>query len=214
AGRRSRCFGDAARGCGQLLSFGACDADLRRAEIAGGCHPLFGTRRTSRRGRRASARVPARGHGGLPPKPGRPGSRGKRRDDPGRGRRQYRELLAGARGRGAGSGCHRRRFPSDAPDARAAAARRRRRRSAGGDLVSRLRVVVLFGGKSVEREVSIISARTISQALDPAKYEVIPLAIGPDGRFLATTPSAKLLTDWKAPEKFLGGDETRVSHHR
>jgi D-alanine-D-alanine ligase len=80
--------------------------------------------------------------------------------------------------------------------------------------VSRLRVVVLFGGKSVEREVSIISARTIAQSLDPEKYEVIPIAIGPEGRFLAATPSAKLLTDWQAPQKFLGGDETRVSHSR
>jgi len=80
--------------------------------------------------------------------------------------------------------------------------------------VNRLRVVVLFGGKSVEREVSIISARTIAQSLDPEKYEVIPIAIGPEGRFLAATPSAKLLTDWQAPQKFLGGDETRVSHSR
>jgi D-alanine-D-alanine ligase len=80
--------------------------------------------------------------------------------------------------------------------------------------VSRLRVVVLFGGKSVEREVSIVSARTIAQSLDPEKYEVIPIAIGPEGRFLAATPSAKLLNDWQAPQKYLGGDETRVSHSR
>jgi len=44
--------------------------------------------------------------------------------------------------------------------------------------VSRTRVLVLFGGKSVEREVSRISARTICGALDPARYDVIPLAVG------------------------------------
>ena len=39
---------------------------------------------------------------------------------------------------------------------------------------ARPRVAVLFGGKSVEREVSRISARTIAASLDPAKYEVDP----------------------------------------
>ncbi len=51
-------------------------------------------------------------------------------------------------------------------------------------VVTRTRVVVLFGGQSVEREVSRISARTIAGALDPSRYEVVPLAVGEDGRFL------------------------------
>jgi D-alanine-D-alanine ligase len=73
-------------------------------------------------------------------------------------------------------------------------------------------VVVLFGGRSVEREVSRVSARTIVQALDPAKYEVIPLAVGPDGHFLAAPASARLLSEKKVPQRFLGPDETRPSH--
>jgi D-alanine-D-alanine ligase len=73
--------------------------------------------------------------------------------------------------------------------------------------VSRLRVVVLFGGRSVEREVSRISARTIVGALDPSKYEVVPLAVGPDGRFLSSSASGRLLSDGRMPEKFLVGEK-------
>jgi D-alanine-D-alanine ligase len=73
--------------------------------------------------------------------------------------------------------------------------------------VSRLRVVVLFGGRSVEREVSRISARTIVGALDPSRYEVVPLAVGADGRFLAPAASARLLTEGRMPEKFLAAEQ-------
>jgi D-alanine-D-alanine ligase len=69
-------------------------------------------------------------------------------------------------------------------------------------LVSRLRVVVLFGGRSVEREVSRISASTIAAALDPGKYEVVPLAVGPDGRFQTAAASARLLSSGSVPEKY------------
>jgi D-alanine-D-alanine ligase len=73
--------------------------------------------------------------------------------------------------------------------------------------VSRLRVVVLFGGRSVEREVSRISARTIVGALDPSRYDVVPLAVGPDGRFLAPAASARLLSEGRMPERFLAGEK-------
>ena len=68
--------------------------------------------------------------------------------------------------------------------------------------MSRLRVIVLFGGRSVEREVSRISARTIAGALDPSRYDVVPLAVGPDGRFLPAAESSRLLTAGPVPEKF------------
>ena len=68
--------------------------------------------------------------------------------------------------------------------------------------MSRKRVVVLYGGRSVEREVSRVSARTIVAALDRAKYDVIPLAVGEDGRFLPAEDSAKLLAEGFVPERF------------
>ncbi|HEX4439584.1 MAG TPA: D-alanine--D-alanine ligase family protein [Thermoanaerobaculia bacterium] len=71
--------------------------------------------------------------------------------------------------------------------------------------MSRTRVVVLFGGRSVEREVSRISARTICGALDPSRYDVIPLAVTADGRFLSAGESAKRLTAKGVPERFLPG---------
>ena len=71
--------------------------------------------------------------------------------------------------------------------------------------MTRTRVAVLYGGRSVEREVSRISARTIVSALDPARYEVIPLAVGEDGRFLAPEESAKLLATGAVPKRFRGG---------
>jgi D-alanine-D-alanine ligase len=70
--------------------------------------------------------------------------------------------------------------------------------------VSRTRVVVLFGGKSVEREVSRISARTICGALDPARYEVVPLAVTAEGGFLSAAESAKRLSAAGVPQRFLG----------
>ncbi|HKA37011.1 MAG TPA: D-alanine--D-alanine ligase family protein [Thermoanaerobaculia bacterium] len=80
--------------------------------------------------------------------------------------------------------------------------------------MSRLRVVVLFGGRSVEREVSRISARTIAGALDPSRYDVLPLAVGPDGRFLPASESRRLLTAGPVPDKFRrpgAGEDTAES---
>ena len=67
--------------------------------------------------------------------------------------------------------------------------------------MSRRKVVVLYGGRSVEREVSRVSARTIVAALDRSKYDVIPLAVGEDGRFLSAADSAKLLAEGPVPER-------------
>jgi D-alanine-D-alanine ligase len=77
--------------------------------------------------------------------------------------------------------------------------------------VSRLRVVVLFGGRSVEREVSRISARTIVGGLDPSRYDVVPLAVGEDGRFLSAGTSAKLLSEGRVPERYLAAEAASAS---
>jgi D-alanine-D-alanine ligase len=47
--------------------------------------------------------------------------------------------------------------------------------------MAKLRVGLLFGGRSVEHEVSIASASSILQALDPSRYEVLPICVGHDG---------------------------------
>src|ERR1700752_1934736 len=57
----------------------------------------------------------------------------------------------------------------------------------------RLRVGILFGGRSGEHEVSLISAASVISALDPEKYEAVPIGISKDGRWLAGTAAHKML---------------------
>jgi D-alanine-D-alanine ligase len=59
----------------------------------------------------------------------------------------------------------------------------------------RLRVAVLFGGRSAEHEVSIASAASVIRALNPAKYDVLPIGISKDGKWLAGDGAQKLLAD-------------------
>lgn len=49
----------------------------------------------------------------------------------------------------------------------------------------KLRIVVLFGGRSGEHEVSLLSAASVIKALDKRKYEVIPVGITREGKWLA-----------------------------
>ncbi|HSJ51105.1 MAG TPA: D-alanine--D-alanine ligase family protein [Actinomycetota bacterium] len=46
------------------------------------------------------------------------------------------------------------------------------------------RVVVLFGGRSAEHEISVLSARSVLDALDPARYEAIPIGVTKQGRWV------------------------------
>jgi D-alanine-D-alanine ligase len=47
----------------------------------------------------------------------------------------------------------------------------------------RLRVALLAGGRSSEHEISLASARSVLEALDPDRYDVVGVAIGRDGRW-------------------------------
>ena len=57
----------------------------------------------------------------------------------------------------------------------------------------RIKVAVLFGGRSAEHRVSCISAKHVVNAMDPNKYEVLPIAIGLDGGWLLPDASRKVL---------------------
>src|SRR6202451_205066 len=61
--------------------------------------------------------------------------------------------------------------------------------------MKRLRIGVLFGGRSDEHEVSLASAASVIRALDPEKYEAVPIGISKDGRWLVGTSSVKMLAD-------------------
>ena len=57
----------------------------------------------------------------------------------------------------------------------------------------KIRVGVIFGGRSGEHEVSLRSARAVIDAIDPLRYEVIPIAITKDGGWLSPAHSTRLL---------------------
>jgi D-alanine-D-alanine ligase len=57
----------------------------------------------------------------------------------------------------------------------------------------KLRVGVIFGGRSGEHEVSIASAASVLEALDKTKYEVVPLGITHEGRWLAGADPRRML---------------------
>ena len=59
----------------------------------------------------------------------------------------------------------------------------------------RLRVGVLFGGRSGEHEVSLTSAASVIRELDPEKYEAVPIGISKDGRWLVGGGAQKMLPE-------------------
>ena len=60
-------------------------------------------------------------------------------------------------------------------------------------MAKKILVGVIFGGRSGEHEVSLRSARSVIEAIDRRKYQVIPLAITKEGRWLSPAASAGLL---------------------
>jgi D-alanine-D-alanine ligase len=60
-------------------------------------------------------------------------------------------------------------------------------------MARKLRVGILFGGRSGEHEVSLLSAASILKAFDRTKFEVVPIGITKDGRWLAAGDARGLL---------------------
>src|SRR3981081_2674059 len=59
--------------------------------------------------------------------------------------------------------------------------------------MKKLRVGILFGGRSGEHEVSLLSAASVVNAIDKTKYEVVPIGITKDGRWLTAEHAERLL---------------------
>lgn len=58
----------------------------------------------------------------------------------------------------------------------------------------KIRVGIIFGGRSSEHEVSLMSARSVMRAIDKTKYEVIPIGITKEGRWLMGGDPLRQLT--------------------
>jgi D-alanine-D-alanine ligase len=69
------------------------------------------------------------------------------------------------------------------------------------------RIGILFGGRSGEHEVSLLSAASILKAIDKKKYDVVPIGITKEGRWVTAADAHALLTGKQAPENpRLAGD--------
>jgi D-alanine-D-alanine ligase len=66
--------------------------------------------------------------------------------------------------------------------------------------MKKLRVGILFGGRSGEHEVSLLSAASVLNAIDKEKYEVVPIGITKEGRWLTAEHAESLLTGKPIPE--------------
>src|SRR4051812_37784800 len=67
-------------------------------------------------------------------------------------------------------------------------------------LAGKVRVAVVFGGRSAEHAISCVSAGSVIAALDPDRYEVVPVGIATDGRWVLADPEQSLaITDGQLP---------------
>jgi D-alanine-D-alanine ligase len=78
----------------------------------------------------------------------------------------------------------------------------------------KIRVGVLFGGQSGEHEVSLVSARAVMEGLDPEKYEVVPIGITKQGRWLAGGDPLAALEAMADPKLLPGGAREPVAQPR
>src|SRR6202140_1628823 len=74
--------------------------------------------------------------------------------------------------------------------------------------MKKLRVGILFGGRSGEHEVSLLSAASVLNAIDKDKYEVVPIGITKHGRWVTSGDAQRLLTGNPA-----GGDARPAQAH-
>src|SRR5215472_18645612 len=65
--------------------------------------------------------------------------------------------------------------------------------------MKKLRVGVLFGGRSGEHEVSLLSAASVLNAINQDKYEVVPIGITKEGRWVSPAHAEKLLRGESVP---------------
>jgi D-alanine-D-alanine ligase len=65
-------------------------------------------------------------------------------------------------------------------------------------MAKKLRVGVLFGGRSGEHEVSLLSAASVLKAIDRKKFDVVPIGITKDGHWLAAGDASHLLEGGKS----------------
>src|SRR5438552_13776208 len=74
--------------------------------------------------------------------------------------------------------------------------------------MKKIRVGVIFGGRSGEHEVSLRSAESIIKSIDRSKYDVVPIGITHEGRWLTSKNALNLLHAKDAIQKTLKSGES------
>src|SRR6267378_1241886 len=77
--------------------------------------------------------------------------------------------------------------------------------------MKRFRVGILFGGRSGEHEISLLSAASVLSAIDQAKYDVVPIGITKDGLWVTAAHAEALLQGKKQPRALRAGDPETTS---
>src|ERR1019366_5569351 len=67
--------------------------------------------------------------------------------------------------------------------------------------MAKLRVGILFGGRSGEHEVSLLSAASVLKAIDKTKDQVVPIGITKDGHWLTAEHAERLLKGEEQADK-------------
>jgi D-alanine-D-alanine ligase len=75
----------------------------------------------------------------------------------------------------------------------------------------KFRVGVLFGGRSSEHQISLRSALTVMSAMDPARYEIVPIGIAQDGKWYLRRDALALLEQSAPRLRGLGRGGIQVS---
>jgi D-alanine-D-alanine ligase len=76
--------------------------------------------------------------------------------------------------------------------------------------MAKLRVGILFGGRSGEHEVSLLSAASVVKAIDQTKYEVVPIGITKDGHWVTAEHAERLLQGNGKASKSVGPTRLRA----
>jgi D-alanine-D-alanine ligase len=82
--------------------------------------------------------------------------------------------------------------------------------------MAKIRVGILFGGRSGEHEVSLLSAASVLKAIDRTKYDVVPIGITKEGRWLTAEHAERLLkgnAGAKGEDRLAGARATQAEKH-
>ena len=80
-------------------------------------------------------------------------------------------------------------------------------------MASKTRVGIIFGGRSGEHEVSLVSASSVIDTLDKNKYDIVPIGITQEGKWISSPHAMQLLKEKQGaerePERFIAPEPNR-----